>query len=263
MPVITQLWVYPIKSCRGVALSSATLLPSGLQHDREMMIVDADSGQFVTQRSDTILATIDVALDGESVILQHGKKGEIRLQKQFDTPVMASVWNRQVPAFDQGDNVADFLSAVIGRRVRLLATRPSDTLTAARCILFQDGRAIHILTEATLNHVRQHLPEISIDARRFRPNIVIGENDSAHKSLPAFAEDYWQQVHTPFTTLAIEKLCERCNVPSINPENLCIEHAVHNYLSTHRLINGKLCLGVNGRGAKLGRLQVGEAVSAV
>ncbi len=40
---ITALRIYPLKSCRGIALDKATLLASGLEHDREMMIIDSQA----------------------------------------------------------------------------------------------------------------------------------------------------------------------------------------------------------------------------
>lgn len=259
MPVISQLWVYPIKSCQGVAVDSVNLLSSGLEHDREMMIVNADNGRFVTQRSDSVLASIAVSLNKESVILQHAEQGELRFEKTFQVVKSAKVWSRQVPAFDQGDKVAEYLSGIIGCAVRLLATRPTDTLNAERRILFQDGHAVHILSEASLNQVRKSLPAIDIDARRFRPNIVVDNGEG--EILAAFAEDSWQHLHTPFTALAVEKLCKRCNVPSINPDNLSVESAVQKYLLAHRMMHGIPCLGVNACGAKLGQLSIGETVT--
>ena len=41
MPHLSALYCYPVKSCRGVALSEATLDRRGIVHDREMLIVDA------------------------------------------------------------------------------------------------------------------------------------------------------------------------------------------------------------------------------
>ena len=37
---IGQLWIFPIKSCAGIAVQSARLLPTGLEHDRAFMLVD-------------------------------------------------------------------------------------------------------------------------------------------------------------------------------------------------------------------------------
>jgi uncharacterized protein YcbX len=36
---IAALFVYPVKGCRGIALSSARVTERGLEHDREWMVV--------------------------------------------------------------------------------------------------------------------------------------------------------------------------------------------------------------------------------
>ncbi len=122
---ISQLWVYPIKSCQGVQVKTIELLPSGLKDDRSMMIVD-EKGRFVTQRSDAVLAHIGVALHNNTITLSY-RDNQFAFSRQYTQKVSAIVWKREVPAFDQGDSVADFLTKIIGRKVRLLATRPSDT----------------------------------------------------------------------------------------------------------------------------------------
>ncbi|MDB5759321.1 MAG: putative iron-sulfur binding protein, partial [Burkholderia sp.] len=52
MPIIRQLIFYPIKSCAGIQLTSATLTGAGLIHDhiydRELMLFD-DDGNFLRQ----------------------------------------------------------------------------------------------------------------------------------------------------------------------------------------------------------------------
>lgn len=47
---VTQLYVYPVKSCAGTPLDVAEIGPRGVQHDREFMVVDAD-GDFLTHGS--------------------------------------------------------------------------------------------------------------------------------------------------------------------------------------------------------------------
>ncbi len=43
---VTDLYIYPIKSCRGIQLSQAEVTPKGLLWDREMMLVDG-KGKFI------------------------------------------------------------------------------------------------------------------------------------------------------------------------------------------------------------------------
>ena len=60
-PSVTHLNVYPVKSCRGIPLGTATLDRWGIQHDRNWMVVDAD-GLFVSQRTQPRLALVEPAL---------------------------------------------------------------------------------------------------------------------------------------------------------------------------------------------------------
>ena len=51
---VTGLWVYPVKSCRGIALDEARLNKYGFEHDREWMVVTEQARDnlrsFVTLR---------------------------------------------------------------------------------------------------------------------------------------------------------------------------------------------------------------------
>ncbi|MDP8101780.1 MOSC domain-containing protein [Phocoenobacter atlanticus] len=256
--VITQLWIYPIKSCKGISVSSIDLLKSGLRYDREMMIVD-ETGKFVTQRSDKILAHIDVELVDQTKVKLYFNHRSVIFEKQYINKVNTTVWRRDVPAFDQGDDVAIFLSEIIGRPVRLFATRPEDIFNTRKNILFQDGQAVHLLTESSLEHAQQSLADFHIDVQRFRPNIVIGKS-TPDEQLTAFIEDSWQKIHTKQIELTITKLCERCAIPSINPQTLEKERAVDHYLKQYRIIDKKPMFGVCGYGSKLGILKVGDSI---
>jgi uncharacterized protein YcbX len=47
--ILTDLYLYPIKSCAALPLDEATVEPRGLSGDRRWMIVDGD-GRFLTGR---------------------------------------------------------------------------------------------------------------------------------------------------------------------------------------------------------------------
>jgi uncharacterized protein YcbX len=44
---ITDLWIYPIKSCRGISLKKALVTKQGLELDRRWMFVDAENNKLV------------------------------------------------------------------------------------------------------------------------------------------------------------------------------------------------------------------------
>jgi uncharacterized protein YcbX len=67
MPILSELVIYPIKSCAGLSVRQATLSASGLAvgavRDRAWMVVDAD-GLFLTQREYPCMALIAPRLNG-------------------------------------------------------------------------------------------------------------------------------------------------------------------------------------------------------
>ncbi|MGB8434548.1 MAG: MOSC N-terminal beta barrel domain-containing protein, partial [Burkholderiales bacterium] len=62
---IDQLFVYPVKGCRGVAVERATLAVTGLEidgiGDREWVVVGED-GEFLSQRELPQMALIETRL---------------------------------------------------------------------------------------------------------------------------------------------------------------------------------------------------------
>ncbi|MBA3470869.1 MAG: MOSC domain-containing protein, partial [Herpetosiphonaceae bacterium] len=73
---ISDIYYYPIKSCRGSRVDSAQLEPRGLQHDRRLMITSA-AGVFLTQREHPRLALIEPAIRSKS--LPRNEHAESRL----------------------------------------------------------------------------------------------------------------------------------------------------------------------------------------
>ena len=73
---LTALNVYPVKGCRGIAVSRARIGARGLVAtasaasvgDREFMIVDP-AGRFVTQRETPRLALVATRLEADALVL--------------------------------------------------------------------------------------------------------------------------------------------------------------------------------------------------
>ncbi len=65
---LAALFVYPVKSLRGLAASSVTVDELGVVGDRRFLVVDA-TGRFLTQRTLPRMALIEPALTGDSLVL--------------------------------------------------------------------------------------------------------------------------------------------------------------------------------------------------
>ena len=128
MPKITELNIYPVKSCRGIALSESKLLETGLEHDRRWMVVD-EVGKFVTQREYPRMALIETSIGFDRLMLK--APGMLRLELPLevieDAPEAARtvrVWGDSAEAVDEGELPATWLSNFLGKPVRLVKFHP-------------------------------------------------------------------------------------------------------------------------------------------
>lgn len=212
MPTIASLHVYPVKSCRGIALAQAELTPRGLRHDREWMVV-APEGRFLTQRELPRLALIKPEIADHELRLQ--APGTDRIAVTLDDAGTApsrevTVWGDTVLARDEGDAAARWLSDFLRRSVRLVRFDPSrrratDPVWSAGQpgeSAFSDGYPVLVLSRASLGDLNARMPQ-ALPLDRFRPNLVLDGCDP-------YAEDSLRVLQSGTATLRLVKPCTRC-----------------------------------------------------
>ncbi len=217
---VAALFIYPVKGCRGITLSSARVTERGLEHDREWMVVDAD-GRFVTQRTEPRLATITTAITPTSLLLTAPGARPLALpleQSGVTSPV--TVWHDTVPGIDQGPAAAAWLSARLAAAYRLVRFDPAAKRrcnpmyagTSGAHTAFADGYPLLVLSEASLDDLNGRLvTPLPID--RFRPNLVLSGID-------AYDEDHIDQIVVDEVALKMVKPCTRCQVTTIDQRTL-------------------------------------------
>jgi uncharacterized protein len=219
---IAQLWTYPIKSCKGYRLTSAQALPTGLLHDRSMMVVSADGGKMVSQRGFPAMALIAPAINGDALTLNAPGIAPITLHLLSHAgSKTVTVWRDTLDAIDLGNEVADWLSAYLKISVRLVRFDPAQQRMTKVPLsgfpnakhYFADGYPYLVLSLASLNALNERLLEKgshAIPADRFRANILL-DNVDAH------TEDYAAAlVHSNGAKITIHSACTRCTVPTID-----------------------------------------------
>ena len=72
MVQITDLFIYPVKSLKGISLNEAETALRGFKYDREWMITDSDY-HFLTQREIEAMATITVSIAKDFLLLESSK----------------------------------------------------------------------------------------------------------------------------------------------------------------------------------------------
>jgi len=219
MAVISGLFIYPLKSGRGIALNSSRITASGLPWDRHWMAVDP-TGRFLSQRTHPLLARIVPELAGDALVLSAPDQPPLRLPFVPDsadgaqTATSVRVWNDSCTGFDQGDAAAQWISQALGVPARLMRAAPElDRLADARYagpypvpIAFPDAFPLLVCNRASLDGLNRRMPE-PIPMERFRPNIVL-------EGLPEFAEDGIDTLKAGEVTLRLVKPCTRCIITS-------------------------------------------------
>ena len=228
MPTLTELNLYPIKSCAGIALREATITPAGLmsEHifDREWMVID-EAGNFMTQRAHPRMALITPRIKTDTLELR--APGMLRLEIPLGLPapedertLTARVWDDEVPAYDCDDTTATWFSKFLGTPCRLVRFHAEAKRQASAKwtggvdapTLFSDGFPMLVISAASLADLNAKLTaqgRAALPMNRFRPNIVINGVD-------AFEEDYAQTIGMGAVTLKPVKPCARCAIPSVD-----------------------------------------------
>ena len=228
---LAALNVYPVKGCRGIAVTRARVGARGLLAvagaavvgDREFMIVDS-AGRFVTQRDEQRLALVATRLESDSLVLS--ARGISALSVDLGAPRGAprkvAVWRSEVTAHDVGDSASRWLAAVLGTDVRLVRFDPRQTRIcnpeypgdSGAHVAFADGYPVLAIGEASLADLNTRLAAagaVALPMNRFRPNVVVA-------GLEAYDEDLLDTITDDGVTLKLVKPCTRCQVTTTDQD---------------------------------------------
>lgn len=260
MPFISELVLYPIKSCGGISLREATLTAAGLMtqyiYDREWMVVDED-GEALSQREYPQMAQIVPRLKADTLELR--APGMLRLEIPLDLAEPADaqirqvrIWDDCLPAYDCDETIATWFSNAIGTPCRLVRFHPdAKRLADAKWVgelevptLFSDGYPVLVITSAALDELNRRLQEqgrIALTMDRFRPNLVISD------TLP-HEEDMAETIVIGDAVLKPVKPCARCSIPSVDQASGRRGEDPLDILAAYRAdpkLNGAITFGMN------------------
>jgi len=218
MPRVTGLFVYPVKSLRGCAVSAADFDGLGFAGDRRFLVVD-DTGKFLTQRVLPRMALVNATLAGGSLSLSADGAGSVSVSTASDPaapPRTVSVWKSEgLQAEDCGPAATAWLSDFLHSKCHLVRagtrfSRPILKVTGrpGDFVSFADAYPFLAVSEASLAHLNDRILEndgAPVPMNRFRPNIVVAGCD-------AFAEDAWTRVRIGGVVFRNGGPCARCIV---------------------------------------------------
>jgi hypothetical protein len=259
--VVSALYVYPIKACRGVRVNESRVAERGFEADRRWMIVDAN-GTFVTQREVPRLALVKTAFDGVALAVTAPDLPALYLPLQYELGAQKNVqiWDDQSVGCAHPAGSAWF-SRFLGaphelvymperarRQVNPKRARPSDIVS------FADGYPFLVISEASLADLNRRL-DTPLPMERFRPNIVVS-------GCAPFAEDDYARVTLGEITFRGVKRCDRCPVTTIDLETGEFGKEPLRTLATFRRSDSRVWFGMNMIHDATGSLRVGDRVQS-
>ena len=246
---VSQLWIYPIKSLRGISLDTVLLEKRGFQYDRRWMLVDSDN-QFITQRQYARMALIETELsefglsvrapDMPVLIIPHPDQ-----QVELYDEVKVKCWEDQIMAQHINTAIDNWFSEFLGMDCQLVympehcerAVDPDYALNND-IASFSDGFPNLLISEASLVDLNRRV-DIELTMNRFRPNIVISGGDP-------YVEDTLKHFRINGIDFFGVKPCSRCLITTINPQTGEREgREPLNTLSGYRKLNNKVYFGQN------------------
>lgn len=241
---IEELFVYPVKSCGGISISSSLLSPTGLEYDRTFAVVNEDK-LVQTQRQKRVLATIRPEINeiADTLTLRagsappliaplNGRTGwepdvaytrsgiempvfRFRASRQWLTPLLRAAEGLSIRDGSSFATGGDFFELVrydpnAQQKRRVADFIGGDNARPEDIVAFPDLFPLLLCTVESLTEVNRRAGT-NFNMNRFRPNVVV-----SGAKLP-FDEDRWAVVKfSGGITLRCLENDPRCQIPSID-----------------------------------------------
>jgi uncharacterized protein len=215
---LTDLYTYPVKSCRGIRTEAARMDQTGLADDRHWMLV-RPNGRFVTQRELPRMALVATSVDGGALWLNAPGRAPLRVPRDAQAATLdVTVWKFDGRGIDCGDEAARWISEHLETPLRLVrfdpgaprVCSPEWTPGAHAVTEFSDGFPMLVISRASLAELNSRLPK-ALPMERFRPNLVID-------GVNAYDEDRIHELSADGVTIRIVKPCMRCAITTTDQQ---------------------------------------------
>ncbi|XP_068582110.1 molybdenum cofactor sulfurase isoform X1 [Cebidichthys violaceus] len=261
---LTNIYIYPIKSCGAYEVHDWPVGPLGLLYDRSWMVVNGN-GVCLSQKREPRLCLVrpQVHLPSNKLLLQASGMDTISVPLENKTQTHASyrvcqskVCGDRVEAVDCGDEAASWLSDFLGQPCRLIRQspdftrdmkkRPSGAATGTSLSLVNEAQYL-MINRASAELIQKLMSSRQDDAEgdqlldtqnvisRFRANLVIA-------GVEPFEEDNWPHLTIGNTRFVVAGQCGRCQMIGVDQETGTKTKEPLMSLSAYR--NGKVTFGV-------------------
>ena len=264
MITVSELAVYPVKSCRQRVVTERMIDAFGFSGDRRWMVVDRD-GKFITQRQFPRLVLVTVEEQGAGILLS--AEGMASLAVPFPreseaAPLKVQVWKDTCQVLWAGKEADDWLSRYLGVECRLawmpdnfLRQVDRDYAEVGDQVSFADGFPFLLISEASLDDLNSRL-ETPVPMHRFRPNIVI-------RGCDPYEEDRWDRIRIGDIEFSVAKPCSRCVMTTVDSQTGVKTGEPLRTLASYRRQDKGIMFGQNLIHHGQGRIEQGMPVDII
>lgn len=215
--ILSEIWIYPVKSCKGFNQTEAQVQRRGLLNDRRCIFLD-ENDTFLSQRTLPSLATLRTSIENGRLKFEYEGQMIWVDNNLHQQPKTITVWDKSCEGYAMGKEIDEVLSNWLGKKIKLYYQpdkahrKPNPDFSLPQDELsFADGYPILLCTDASLNDLNQRLTT-PVPMNRFRPNLVISGVERA------FAEDTWRRIKIGEVLFNVAKPCERCVMTTVEQE---------------------------------------------
>ncbi|SCL72288.1 hypothetical protein GA0070606_6033 [Micromonospora citrea] len=222
---LAELWRYPVKSLLGERLPAAEVDAAGVAGDRRLALRHRDTGRVASAKHPRLwrdlltLRATGAAPDPVRVTLPDGR--EVSSVDADVDGVLSRVLGVPVTLIDRPPAEATLdradPEAVLAGGFAADVPVHASPLGAAAPGTFFDFAPVHLVTTATLARLAAEMPGGTLDAARYRPNLVV------EADVDAFAENDWvgRELRIgPALVLRVLAPTPRCAVPTLTHGSL-------------------------------------------
>uniref|UniRef100_A0A8C3WSE4 Mitochondrial amidoxime reducing component 2 n=1 Tax=Catagonus wagneri TaxID=51154 RepID=A0A8C3WSE4_9CETA len=229
---VAKLWIYPVKSCKGVPVSEAECTALGLRcgnmRDRFWMVIKED-GHMVTARQEPRLVLVSITYDSDHLILKAPGMDQLVLPNEMPSSnrlLNCRIFGLDVQGRDCGDQAAQWFNGFLktedyrliqfeknmkGRQSRKIFPFLAQNYEVA----YPDCSPILIISEASLTDLNTRM-EKKVKMENFRPNIEV-------TGCSAFEEDTWGELVIGNVEMKKILACPRCILTTVDPDTGVID----------------------------------------
>ncbi len=255
--VVTELYIYPIKSLAGITVKSAKAEEMGFENDRRWMLIDVEN-QLITQREFPQLSQFYPEIkEGKIVVFHNDTSHEFLIEESLEEPVFSKVWDDETKVVEVNKATSKWFSKQLGFECKLVKIlnkgdrkHNSSRLNQTLNVSLADGYPYLLIGSKSLDFLNERLEE-KITIQRFRPNIVI------NTELP-HEEDFFEIFQIGNVKFKNAKPCGRCVMVNNNPETGIVLKEPLKTLSTYRTSNNNVYFGTNILSLNEGIISIGD-----